>query len=217
MQSVVGALILSVSAAAAADEIVISDDGRQIQLNGDGTWVQLSRDRFATNGAGQRIRMKADGTWTVLSSSNVTADESRTGYTPIEVASELTLHLAKVEILRRKIKRAKAIHAQTRTIYYIEILNDSSRSIDIAQPLKPMLAARSSTGGEFEIVAVDVERLTIAPKERVQIRVEAEGAPQWFGVKYMQLDVAAGALGNAQRRVLSKSMDEVEKRVVEQL
>jgi len=33
----------------------------------------------------------------------------------------------------------------------------------------------------------------------------------------MQLDVAAGALGNAQRRVLSKSMDEVEKRVVEQL
>lgn len=216
----VGVFGAQAALSANAEEVVISDDGRQIQLKGDGTWVQLSRDRFAINSAGQRVRLKADGTWTLMSDVEAAARpqaQAAAPLTPIQAASESTLHLAKVEILRRKIKRAKSIHAETRTVYHVGVLNDSNSTIDLTGRLERMLTARSSAGGRFEILAVDVEVEQLSPGERANIRVEAAGAPQWFGVKYMQLEVAAGALGNSDRRILSKSMDEVEKRSVDRL
>ncbi len=203
-----------------AQEVVISDDGRQIQLNGDGTWVQLSRDRFATNAEGRRVRLKPDGTWTLLSEDTAAAAPRAAAgapLTPLQAASESTLHLAKVEILRRKIKRAKSIHAETHTVYHLSVRNDTNTTLDLTAPLQDALTARSSSGGEFEILSVDVDEEQLAPGARTNIRVEAEGAPQWFGVKYMQLEVAAGALGNSERRILSKSMDEVEKQSVDRL
>lgn len=211
-------MVAQLAVAAHAEEVVISDDGRQIQLKGDGTWVQLSRDRFATNAQGQRIRLKADGTWTLMTeveASSLTQTPASAPLTPIQAASESTLHLANVEILRRKIKRSKSVHAEIRTRYHVSVLNDSNSTIDLSGRLDRMLKARSSSGGTFEILGVNAEVAQLAPGERANIVVEAEGAPQWFGVKYMQLEVAAGALGNSDRRILSKSMAEVKKRSVE--
>jgi hypothetical protein len=203
-----------------AEEVVISDDGRQIQLNGDGTWIQLSRDRYATNAEGRRVRLRPDGTWTLMTDAEAVAKVAPAAgaqLTPLKAASESTLHLAKVEILRRKIKRAKSIHAETRTVYHLGVRNDTEAPLELSPDLKRALKARSSSGGEFEILTLDIEQQRLAPGERTNIRVEAEGSPQWFGVKYLQLEVAAGALGNADRRLLSKSMDEVDKRSVDHL
>ena len=211
-------MTMLIAASTQAQEVVISEDGRQIQLNGDGTWVQLSRDRFATNAAGRRVRLKPDGTWTLLSEDEATAAGAAAAasqLTPMQAASESTLHLAKVEILRRKIKRAKSIHAEIRTVYHVGVHNDTAAAMDLTGPLQSELTARSSSGGEFAILSVDVDTEQLASGERTNIRVEADGAPQWFGVKYMQLEVAAGALGNSDRRILSKSMDEVEKLTVD--
>jgi hypothetical protein len=125
--------------------------------------------------------------------------------------------VAKVEILRRKIKRAKSIHAETRTVYHLSVRNDTTNDIELNSALQGALKARSSSGGEFPILAVDFGETRLAPGARTDIIVEAEGSPTWFGVKYMQLEVAAGALGNSDRRILSKSMNEVERRSVESL
>ena len=210
----VATLISTAGVAVAQEEVVISDDGRQIQINGDGTWVQLSKDRYATNSAGQRLRLKPDGTW------NVMADTERTQGTPLtrlSAANETTLFLEKVEILKRKIKRAKSIHAQSNTVYHLQVLNDTSDVIRLDVDLTGALTAGHSSGGRFPIERVSYDRAEIAPGERGQLTVVAEGAPQWFGVKYMTLEVAANALGNSNRRVLSKNMTEVVKREVEQL
>ena len=56
---------------------------------------------------------------------------------------------------------------------------------------------------------------SIAPGEDQVIEVVAKGGPRWFGVKFLSLEVDAGALGNGVKRILAKNMDEVVRRDVD--
>jgi len=210
-----------VTAQAMSDEIVISDDGRQIQLNSDGSWVQLSRDRYATNAAGERVRLRPDGRWGVLAQDQDQgqnqADASSSAQTPMIAAGESVLFLAKVEILKRRIKRAKSVHAQTNTVYHLQIRNDSSEVIELGDDLAASLTARSSSGRVYTIESVSYDDDIIEPGEQAGVRVVAAGSPTWFGVKFLSLEIAAGALGNAQKRVLSKNMNDIKKVSVDKL
>ena len=219
-QSVVLLVCLLSAAWVCAEEIVISDDGRQIQLNGDGSWVQLSADRYAINAAGERIRLKPDGTWSVLGDQALAPSRSNpaspSGANSLAVI-QTTLFLAKVEILKRRIKRAKSVHAETSSIYHLRVINDGATDIQLDASLADKLVARSSSGEVFPISAVEFEDPVIVAGQQATIRIEAEGSPQWFGVKTMVLEVAANALGNSQPRLLNKSMDDVERRSVDNL
>ncbi len=204
-----------------AQEVVVSDDGRHIQLNGDGTWIQLSQDRFATNAAGERIRLMPNGTWTRMLEDpqplrGATHSNATVSPAGVPLLSEATLHLARVEILRRKIKRAKSIHAETRTLFHVNVDNHRAGELQLSGIMPEQFKAMSSAGGVFEILSVQVDEPRVAPGEQAWVRVEAAGSPDWFGVKYLQLEVAAGALGNERARLLSKSMDDVERRSVDQ-
>jgi hypothetical protein len=210
-------LCLAGSLSAMAAEVVISDDGRQIQLNGDGTWVQLSKDRYANNAAGQRVRLKPDGTWSLLGDVTASVAQTNAPLTSMTAALESTLFLAKVEILRHRIKRAKSVHAATRSIYHLQVVNDSQTDVELDDTLASKLTARSSSGAQFAIEEVTFSTSRIKPGERGVIQIVADGSPKWFGVKAMMLEVAPGALGNRQARVLSKSMNDVEKREVDDL
>jgi len=206
-------VLLGLSASGA--EVVISDDGRQIQINGDGTWVQLSKDRYAINAAGQRIRLKPDGTWSLLGDAKPANSSDQTVLTPISAALESTLFLSKVEILKRRIERAKSTHAEVRTVYHLQVVNDSPADITLDNTLSAKLLPGSSSGAEFEVISVRFATDLIKPGERETIEVIADGAPRWFGVKAMTLEVPAGVLGNRQSRVLSKIMSDVERRNVD--
>jgi hypothetical protein len=91
---------------AKAQEIVIDSDGRQIQLNDDGSWSLLSRDLFATNEAGERVRIRPDGTWAIADSTNLpparasNLESAATERANIPVADNLvSVYLSGVEIL----------------------------------------------------------------------------------------------------------------------
>ena len=211
----VGALLVLLGMSASADEVVISDDGRQIQINGDGTWVQLSKDRYAVNAAGERIRLKPDGTWSFLGDATPADAQAPVALTPISAALESTLFLSKVEIRKRRIERAKSTHAEVRTVYYLQVVNDGPADITLDNSLSEKLTPGSSSGAEFDVISVDSPTGLIKPGERETIEVVADGAPRWFGVKAMTLKVAAGALGNRQSRVLSKIMSDVDRRNVD--
>ncbi len=206
-------VLLGLSASAA--EVVISDDGRQIQINGDGTWVQLSKDRYAINAAGERIRLKPDGTWSLLGEATPADSPGQAALTPISAALESTLFLSKVEILKRRIERAKSTHAEVRTIYHLQVVNDSPADITLDDSLSTKLQPGSSSGAEFEVISVKFPSALIEPGERETIEVVVDGAPRWFGTKAMTLEVPAGVLGNRQTRVLSKIMSDVERRNVD--
>lgn len=206
----------------AADEVVVSDDGRQIRLNGDGTWVQLSQDRFATRTDGERVRLKPDGTWTIVRQDQAdivpatpSTPSAALDPAPALLSSDNTLYLSRVQIERRRIKRAKSIHADTRMVFHVRIVNESDTDLELRPDARNGLVVRSSRGVEYPVEALSFNETRIAPGARGDAVVVASGAPQWFGVKFLSLEVAANTFGNATPRVLSKNMNEVERKEVD--
>ena len=189
---------------ATAEEVVIDDDGRLIQLNEDGTWLMLSRDSFATTEAGERIRLRPDGTW-----SYAAVDEAPAAVARAVPDSDVSLYLAHVEIERKILRRQKGRHAETKTFFTLRVINDSSAPVPISDSLVTQLTVRSSRGGIYEIESVSSTTDSIRPGEQADLIAVASGSPQWFGIKYLSVEVPAGTFGDAPARVLRKDMDEV--------
>ncbi len=208
-------MCLSVNAQAEAAEVVISDDGRQIKLNADGTWQQLSQDRFATNAAGQRIRLHPDGTWSMAGRA-----PASTGAADIAPATALeqepVLYLSDVAIVRRVIQRTKSKHAESRMRFMLEVDNRTEASLPVPADLVDRLVAKSSRGTAYSILSATASVGTIPPGERVGIEVWAKDSPTWFGIKYLSLEVAPDTFGNGVTRILSRNMNEVKRQEVEQ-
>ena len=213
-------ILLVLASSAIAEEVVVSDDGRQIRLNDDGTWVQVSQDRFATNAQGQRIRLRADGSWNVISASS--EDIVRSGSIPntASLQDEPVIFLKNVEILRREIKRAKSTHAETRMRYTIGVDNKTEQTValDLTGPFE----ATTNRGGEYPLLSADgpsqVHPLLSADGpsqvlagQQAEVVVVVEDSPAWFGVKFLSLEVPAKAIGNAGARLLNKNMNEVKR------
>ena len=201
-------ILLVLASSAVAEEVVVSDDGRQIRLNDDGTWVQVSQDRFATNAQGQRIRLRADGSWNVISASS--EDIVRSGAIPntASLQDEPVIFLKNVEILRREIKRAKSSHAETRMRYTIGVDNKTEQTValDLTGPFE----ATTNRGGEYPLLSADGPRQVLAGQQ-AEVVVVVEDSPAWFGVKFLSLEVPAKAIGNAGARLLNKNMNEVKR------
>ena len=201
-------ILLVLAASAIAEEVVVSDDGRQIRLNDDGTWVQVSQDRFATNAQGQRIRLRADGSWNVISASS--EDIVRSGAIPntASLQDEPVIFLKNVEILRREIKRAKSTHAETRMRYTIGVDNKTEQTValDLTGPFE----ATTNRGGEYPLLSADGPSQVLAGQQ-AEVVVVVEDSPAWFGVKFLSLEVPAKAIGNAGARLLNKNMNEVKR------
>ena len=201
-------ILLVLASSAIAEEVVVSDDGRQIRLNDDGTWVQVSQDRFATNAQGQRIRLRADGSWNVISASS--EDIVRSGSIPntASLQDEPVIFLKNVEILRREIKRAKSTHAETRMRYTIGVDNKTEQTValDLTGPFE----ATTNRGGEYPLLSADGPSQVLAGQQ-AEVVVVVEDSPAWFGVKFLSLEVPAKAIGNAGARLLNKNMNEVKR------
>ncbi len=215
-QAVLGALmVFSMHAFADASEVVISDDGRQIKLNADGTWQQLSQDRFATNAAGQRVRLHPDGTWSVAP--GVAPAPSPGIPTPVAALDrEPVLFLSDASIVRRVIERSKSKHSETRMRFVLQVDNRTSEALAVPGDLTRRLKATTSRGGNYEILSATPESRTIPAGESTSIEIWAKDSPRWFGIKFLSVEVAPDTLGNGVTRILSKRMDEVKRVEVDQ-
>ena len=219
LQLLCACLIGLPAAVIAAEEVVISDDGHQIQLNGDGTWVQLSKDRFATDTDGRRIRLRPDGTWSIVGSDLVVGEKmQRDVATPAprpQLLDEPVLFLERVELLKKRRKRAKSSHAELKMFFQVTIRNESTRTLDLASVRASQLTARSSRGTAYSVTEVIPTARTVEPGQTAELSVWADDGPQWFGIKYLSLEFPANTVGNSATRILSKNMDQVVRREVD--
>jgi hypothetical protein len=211
------------TAALSAGEYVISDDGRQILLNDDGSWVQVSKDRHATTASGQRIRLKPDGSWDVMK--KLDSDEAAAHYAISNSGSQheaiagndVGMLLDKVEILKKKTKVLKSVRIDTRTVYHLTIINQSSENIQLDTLPLDAFSANSSGGDVFEVLSATATSELLKPSQRTTLIVVTEGSPKWFGVKYLNIELAKNAIGSSMPRILSKNIDDVIRRTVDKL
>ena len=213
-------LILGWSVNAIAAEDVVSDDGREVRLNEDGTWSLLSRDRFATTPDGRRIRLMTDGRWELIIDPEAAISNTAR---PMSVASPhnhmssnaTRILLTQVDILKVNTTKHKAITADTRTFYYLTVTNNSDQAIELTQSKRKSISATDSKGRKYDVEALRFDNDVIASGESQQLIVIIDGAPRWYNVKYLSIELGANTFGQHPRVVLSKNMPDIETKVVE--
>jgi len=214
-------LVMAWGANVTAAEDVVSDDGREVRLNEDGTWSLLSRDRFATTSDGRRIRLMTDGRWDLIIdpeaplantlrsvSAGVALSHNQMGKNATRIL------LTQVDILKVNTTKHKATTADTRTFYYLNVTNNSDQAIQLTQDKRDAISASDSKGRQYDVEALRFGSDVIASGESQQLIVIIDGAPRWYNVRYLSLELAANTFGQHSRVVLSKNMPDIETKVV---
>ena len=214
-------LVMALSVNVTAAEDVVSDDGREVRLNEDGTWSLLSRDRFATTPDGRRIRLMTDGRWELIIDPEAPMTNTRRAVRAgIAVphnsmsGNATRILLTQVDILKVNTTKHKATTADTRTFYYLNVTNNSDQAIQLTQSKRDTISASDSKGRQYDVEALRFGSDVIASGESQQLIVIIDGAPRWYNVRYLSLELAANTFGQHPRIVLSKNMPDIETKMV---
>lgn len=210
-----------------ADQDVVSDDGREVRLHEDGTWSLLSRDRFATTQDGRRIKLMTNGQWvevkqaadggvaaSTAASASTSASAKRLSVN--ELGGGAGILLTRVDVLKKKTKTHKSHKVDTRMAYHLQITNPGDQAIVLNQQLATAMQAADSKGRKYTTLSLRYEGDQIAAGASKQVVVLIDGAPRWYGVQFLSLEIAADTFGGNRRMVLSKNMNDVTTLVVEE-
>ncbi len=218
MDKVIGlAVACLLSMTAMADQIVLSDDGREVRLNEDGSWEFISEDRYATTEDGNRIRLGADGRWTEVDGEdhwvavpaaalNISRDKISEGDLNIEVTEMV------IESVRSRRQKNTRLSSQI-----ITRLNFSS-----TEPLRFSLSPAQiqvvdSRGRNYPVETLSTPDVSVSPGEPFPLAFIADGSPRWWGVKFFKITFAPGALGNSEQLELTRSINEITRLEIEAL
>lgn len=223
---IISATIISLASLnVSAEETVITDDGHQVLLKDDGSWVQLSKDRFATTPSGKRIRLLPDGSWKVMEAvknydaqqyKHISPHASTTSKNlPVSTITGTQVLLAKTEFLKVKTKLSKSVRIDTRTVYHLTVKNNSEQEVSLASLSPSQFQATASNGEKFKILSVNPKQQQLSKGEQASITVTADATPRWFNVKYVSLSIDANTFADSPKQILSTNLDNVQKRLVD--
>jgi hypothetical protein len=203
-------LLVAGTVAHAADQQVITDDGREVLLRGDGTWVFRSTDRFANTGDGQRVRLKQDGSWEYMGNAPVVSEE--------HVRSTLLdIKLQKVVIERHEKKVQKNIRLKTQSVFYVNIgLSARAKSsISIKQNDVSHIEVIDNNGKVYPVLSIYPAPVELTPGSDATIIIRADGSPTWLDdVKSMSVIFKPELYGVQQPVSLSRDVDDFEEEKV---
>ena len=204
-------LLITGSYALAADQEVITDDGRAVLLKEDGNWVFRSTDRFANTKDGRRVRLQDDGSWQYVGTAPQTSKQQvRT--------TNLDIKLQKVVVETYEKKVQKNVRTKTQTVFYLDLaLPPQARdSIMITENDIALIAVKDNKGRDYPVVAIQPISATLEPGSNTTVVLRAKGAPSWLKpAKKMSVIFNPGAFGMTELTTLSQSVDDFEEKDVE--
>jgi len=202
--------LIPVSDACSADQQVITDDGREVLLKGDGTWVFRSTDRFANTEDGQRVRLKQDGSWQYVGNAPVASVE--------HVRSTLLdLKLQKVVIERHEKKVQKNIRLRTQTVFYVNLGLSAwaKNNISITKDDVSHIEVNDNNGKTYPVLSIHPAPVVLKPGADTTMVIRADGSPLWLDdVKSMSVIFKPEIYGIQQPVTLSRHVDDFEEKKV---
>ena len=203
--------VLSVSQGVLADQDVISDDGREVLLKDDGSWVFLSSDRYANTEDGRRVRLKSDGSWEYVGNAPMQSEQQvRTTTTDVR--------LQQVVIEQQEVKSNKNVRVTSQTVFYLDINVSplAEKNITISTADLPRVKVTDDKDKTYPVLSISPNPLILKPDSKQTIEIRADGAPSWLrGVKSMQIELPAGMMGNDTPIRLEQRVDDIEKKKVD--
>jgi len=199
------------SNALSASQEVITDDGREVLLNEDGTWVFRSTDRFANTKDGQRIRLKDDGSWHYAGNAPLTSkQEVRT--------MDLDIKLQKVVIEQHETKVQKNKRVKTQTVFYLDLgLSPlAERDVSITQNDVTLIKVKDNKGKSYPVISIQPGNTVLKPDSDTALTIRVDGSPKWWkDVKSMEMVFNPGIFGIQAPVTLSRSVDDIDKKSVD--
>jgi hypothetical protein len=197
--------------ALSTEQMVITDDGREVLLKEDGSWEFLSSDRFANTEDGQRVRLKQDGSWEYVGNAPMMMDEHvRT--------TELDINLQKVVIERHEEKAQKNKRVISQTVFYVDLALSpmAENNISISQEDSALVKVRDNKGKDYPVITINPADNVLEPGSKTTVAVRAYGSPQWWkNIKTMEVRFHPGLFGTPQPVTLSRRVADIEKKDVD--
>ncbi len=198
-----------------AQEQIVSDDGREVKLNSDGSWEYISTDRFATTADGRRVRLTVDGQW------NYTGEKSTAGQKVAvdqkyidEQSLDIVLNDLVIETVRgKKAPGSKNSRKKTRSIFYLTLSLDKTANEALSMTLNAKdFSVEDTDGRNYPVMAVRPANVVIKPDGEVMISVYADGSPYWWTTKSMALKVNKKVFSSKKAITLSRALSEAKKK-----
>ncbi len=203
-------LLMPGSQAYSADQKVITDDGREVLLRGDGTWVFRSTDRFASTEDGQRVRLKQDGSWEYVGNAPVVSEE--------HVRSTLLdMKLQNVVIERQYIKVQKNIRTRTQTVFYVNLglSAKAKNNISLSENDVSHIEVIDNNGKTYPVLSIHPAPTELTPGSDTTLVIRADGSPVWIDdVKSMSVIFKPEIYGVQQPVSLSRDIEDFEEKKV---
>ena len=195
----------------AANQEVVTDDGREVLLKEDGTWEFSSDDRFANTGDGQRVRLKGDGSWEYMGNAPmVTSQRVRTRELEIE------LQKAVIEIHEQKVQKNTRVNSQT--VFYLKLgLSPvADKGIDIEKSDLALISIQDNKRRNYPVLSMQTSAESLQPDSEASVIIHADGSPQWWkNVKTLNIVLKPEIFGLSESISLSYSVDDIEKKKVD--
>ncbi len=203
-------LLIPVSYTYSAEQKVITDDGREVLLKGDGTWLFLSNDRFANTEDGRRVQLKQDGSWQFVGNAPLASAE--------HVRSTLLdIKLQEVVIERHEKKVQKNIRLRTQTVFYVNLGLSAlaKNNIRITKNDVSHITVSDNNGKTYQVLSIHPAPVVLEPGSDTTMVIRADGSPLWLDdVKSMSVIFNPEIYGIQQPLTLSRDVDEFENKKV---
>lgn len=197
--------------ARSGNQAVITDDGREVLLNEDGSWEFRSTDRFATTEDGLRIRLKEDGSWQYVGNAPLTSkEEVRT--------TELDIKLQKVVIERHEKKVKKNKRVKTQTVFYLDLGLSSlaKRDISITKNDVSLIRVTDNEGKSYPVLSIQPSPAVLTPGSDTAFTIRVDGSPKWWkNIKSLDIVFTPGIFGIQAPVTFSRSVDDMDKKDVD--
>ena len=205
-----GSFFLHAGNVLAANQEVVTDDGREVLLKADGTWAFSSDDRFANTGDGQRVRLKADGSWEYVGNAPmVTSQRVRTRELEIE------LQKAVIEIHEQKVQKNTRVSSQT--VFYLKLgLSPvAEERIYIEKSDLALISIQDNKRRNYPVLSMQTSQESLQPASEASVIIRADGSPPWWkNVKTLNIVFKPEIFGLSESISLSYSVDDIDKKKV---
>ena len=181
-------------------------DGREIQLNDDGSWQYLSTDRFVDTPDGKRVRLMDDGRWEYSGNAPIQAEQHQR-------TLSLDVQLRRVIIERTEKKVQKNTRVRTRTVFTIDIARaaEAEGSLELNGLNTSTVTVIDDNGKSYEVISIDTDSPSIAPGKTATITVIADKSPFIFDdVRSMSVVFDKAVFDTPSTITLTQDMDDID-------
>jgi len=192
-----------------AQEIISAGDGKQYQLNADGTWRLVSDDRYLDTADGRRVRLTPDGKWQYVGLAPEVSEEKVQTLMLAATVDAITIYETRETVGGGKNMRIKS---QTVVALKLALADEAEAALNLATLDTADFALTDNRGKRYPVVDLQAPVASLTPGSSTTLTITSDKAPKRLRkTAEFVLSVAPQTLGNTDSIELRFDYDRVKR------